>query len=204
MNKFLMFACLSLLVVSCTMQKRLHNPGWNVQWNKNYHSSSFVADGEQSVGQPKKTIFKDHPVLEEEEMTLNSDSMDCVFNSAIHFESDHPEDSNCSYIKVEKSAKKLNDLFFESNVTRSNDLRNKKNFQAAKNPVNDDSFYLLLLIFSGLVFLGLVLLGLVFYFGFQAFYVPLLIVGLLAFILASWIIWTLIMRLFFIIIGGGS
>ena len=92
----------------------------------------------------------------------------------------------------------------EPNPEAKPDLRNKKNFQAAKNPVNDDSFYLLLLIFSGLVFLGLVLLGLVFYFGFQAFYVPLLIVGLLAFILASWIIWTLIMRLFFIIIGGGS
>jgi hypothetical protein len=193
-----MFACLSLLVVSCTMQKRLHNPGWNVQWNKNYHSSSFVADGEQSVGQPKKTIFKDHPVLEEEEMTLNTVLIDSAYTSIIVLRSDHPEEANTSYVKIEKSAKKLNDLFFESNVTRSSDLRHKKNSLVSKSPVNGDPLFLLLFIFCGVVFIGLLLLALNFYTTFQV-WLGLMIIGLLAYILALWILSILTKRLFSII-----
>ena len=34
------FILLVSIVASCTVQKRVHRPGWHVEWNKNYRSSS--------------------------------------------------------------------------------------------------------------------------------------------------------------------
>ena len=42
---FLLFA---LIIASCTIQKRIHRPGWDVQWKKNYRSTdSSETEGEK-------------------------------------------------------------------------------------------------------------------------------------------------------------
>lgn len=40
MHRITLILLLLIFASSCTIQKRLHRPGWNVSWNKNYRSNS--------------------------------------------------------------------------------------------------------------------------------------------------------------------
>lgn len=77
----------SLFVVSCTVEKRVHNRGWNIQWKKGYASQKGEVDQEEKSPQRlRKTAEVDVTSLPNEEATeeigmlKNNESSDVSFD----------------------------------------------------------------------------------------------------------------------------
>lgn len=72
-----------LLIVfasSCTIQKRLHRPGWHVSWNKSYKggTNSDVSENSHESTENESTTFIVEEELEEVSHSVNNNSESCA------------------------------------------------------------------------------------------------------------------------------
>jgi hypothetical protein len=159
MNKFLMFACSSLLVVSCTIQKRLHNPGWNVQWNKNYQTSKSSDNHTASTAQFNSSVASDVFVEDEEEMYKDVELIDekTEEQSQIEAEDDQfvPLKSTYHSVDLTKMTFNNNGLTLSISDKQKNDQSESQSMRRGK--IDADMVYFILLILGVLVLLGLLL-----------------------------------------------
>jgi len=77
----------AIFVVSCTVEKRLYNRGWNIQWKKGYTSQKDEAVQEEKSAQRSMkaaevdvTSLPNEESMEEIEVLNNNESSDVSFN----------------------------------------------------------------------------------------------------------------------------
>lgn len=78
---------LMLSLVSCTIQKRVHRPGWNVQWNHNYKESkqSVPLKEEPTIsGAEKEEQIQDQPENKEQHTLSARSEYDYVLTDDVH------------------------------------------------------------------------------------------------------------------------
>lgn len=98
---------LSIVFGSCTITKRVHNPGWHVEWKSNHSSDkdrgSVAADQSLLVGQtPKESL----PEQQQEEAFVTSENPNIVGNTILTDEQDEQAlTSTNSEIESRKSSK---------------------------------------------------------------------------------------------------
>lgn len=82
--KFVCFFWAVILATSCTITKRLHNPGWHVEWKSNHSSDkdreSVAVDQSLAVGQTQKESL---PEQQQEKAFLKSENPNVVGNTIL-------------------------------------------------------------------------------------------------------------------------
>lgn len=82
--KFVCFFGAVILATSCTITKRLHNPGWHVEWKSNHSSDkdreSVAVDQSLAVGQTQKESL---PEQQQEKAFLKSENPNVVGNTIL-------------------------------------------------------------------------------------------------------------------------
>ena len=87
--KLITFLLTLFLLGACTITKRVHNPGWHVEWKSNHSSDkdreSVTADQSLLVGQTPK---ESHPEQQQEEAHVTSENPNPVGNAILSDEQD--------------------------------------------------------------------------------------------------------------------
>jgi VIT1/CCC1 family predicted Fe2+/Mn2+ transporter len=159
MNKLSIIALSFLLVVSCTVQKRLHNPGWNVQWNKKYHTSKSCENPEVSTEEFNHSIASDSFIEDEEEMKVDALLNDeyAEIQSQIEADKDQSSQVKSTFQIVDRTKKTINN----KGLTLSEfDKQINDRFECqstGRSKIDADTIYFILLILGVLVLLGFLL-----------------------------------------------
>jgi hypothetical protein len=163
MNRLSIIAISFLLVVSCTVQKRLHNPGFDVQWNKKYQTSKSSENPEESTEEFNHSIASDS-FIEDEDEDEEEMKVDALLNdenseirSQIVAEKDQSIQIKSTFQIVDKTKKSINNKGLALNEL-DKQINNRFESQSIRRgKIDADTIYFILLILGVLVLLGFML-----------------------------------------------
>jgi len=137
MRSLILFSALVFLTISCSIQKRVHRPGWTVSWNKDYRSEGRnssvkveeeniainVQDEIPSQNEPDLIEVNDNPLIEENTFVVQEENTES--RAKIDFEKD------ISMPRVHKVSERTN-----LTVKKVKSQKSVKTKQAKKHGIN--------------------------------------------------------------------
>ncbi len=133
--KFLCFFFLFGLIGSCTITKRVHNPGWHVEWKSNHSRANETALVATDVSKTERhTPNESISTQELEESQITAENLHSPENSTFSDHQDPQGDNAREAIRVEQGAAKTSKLDDEKEeaFSKNEELGAKKVHPLAK------------------------------------------------------------------------
>ena len=119
--KSITFLLTLFLLGACTITKRVHNPGWHVEWKSNHSSDkdreSVTADQSLLVGQTPK---ESHPEQQQEEAHVTSENPNPVGNAILSDEQDEQALTSTNAGMESGNSSKLDEDEERANIEKEN------------------------------------------------------------------------------------
>ncbi len=159
MQKIVLFSSLFILIVSCSVEKRLHNPGWNVQWNKKYQVSKSSENHLETVNRFDNFHDSDFFIEDDEEKNLEMELMNENHESQIQLEAaeDEPIDLQRTFQCIDQAKKTLSNKNLSLKKLDKQGIQQFESGSMRRTKIDSDMIYFILLILGILVLLGLLL-----------------------------------------------